>query len=253
MKIKVNDIELFYEIHGEGEQPIIFSHGWMCDSSVWNSQIEFFSKKYKVITYDQRGHGMSDKPKADYSIETLSNDLFSLIQELNLEKVILVGHSMGGMTALTFALNHPDKVSKLVLVGTSAKMSFSGRVQLWIFLHIFSYESFARGMIDFQYFEPSEQVKKKALEGAMKTPKFAAYECFTEFMKNYDIRDRIYEIKVPTLIIVGEKDTATPVKMSQDLNRGIKGSKLQIIPDSKHMVMIDKPKELNGIIEEFIQ
>jgi len=61
-------------------------------------------------------------------------------------------------------------------------------------------------------------------------------------MKNYDIRDRIYEIKVPTLIIVGEKDTATPFKMSQDLNRGIKGSKLQIIPDSKHMVMIDKPR-----------
>jgi pimeloyl-ACP methyl ester carboxylesterase len=98
-----------------------------------------------------------------------SNDLYSLIQELNLEKVILVGHSMGGMTALTFALNHPDKVSKLVLIGTSAKMSFSGRVQLWNMLHIFSYESLARRMIDFQYYEPSEQVKEKALERAMKT------------------------------------------------------------------------------------
>jgi proline-specific peptidase len=239
-------------MHGEGE-PIIFSHGCMSDCSVWNSQIEFFSKKYKVITYDQRGHGISDKPKADYSIETLSNDLYCLIQELNLEKVILVGHSMGGMTALTFALNHLDKVSKLVLVGTSAKMSFSGRIQLRNMLHIFSYESLARRMIDFQYYEPSEQVKEKALERAMKTPKFAAYECFTEFMKNYDIRDRIYEIKVPTLIIVGEKDTATPVEMSQDLNREIKGSKLQIIPDCNHMVMIDKPNELNEIIEEFIK
>jgi pimeloyl-ACP methyl ester carboxylesterase len=142
------NIELYYEMHGEGE-PIIFSHGCMM--------------------------------------------------------------------ALTFALNHLDKVSKLVLVGTSAKMSFSGRIQLWNMLH------------------------------------FLSYECFTEFMKNYDIRDRIYEIKVPTLIIVGEKDTATPVEMSQDLNRGIKGSKLQIIPDCNHMVMIDKPNELNGIIEEFIK
>lgn len=111
--------------------------GCMSDCFVWNSQIEFFSKKYTVITYDQRGHGISDKPKADYSIETLSNDLYCLIEELNLEKVILVGHSMGGMTALTFALNHPDKVSKLVLVGTSAKMSFSGRNQLRDMLHIF--------------------------------------------------------------------------------------------------------------------
>jgi len=250
MKIKVNDIELFYEVHDEGE-PIIFSHGWMCDCSVWNSQIEFFSKKYKVIAYDQRGHGKSDKPKADYSIETLSNDLYSLIQELNLEKVILVGHSMGGMTAITFALNHPDKVSKLVLVGTSAKMNFSGYIQIWIMMHIFSYESFARGIIDLLY-DPSEQVKKEAFDRAMNTPKFVTYDCATEFMKNYDIRDRVSKIKVPTLIVVGEKDKATPVKMSRYLNREIKDSKLKIIPDSKHMVIIDKANELNEIIDMFI-
>jgi len=66
----------------------------------------------------------------------------------------------------------------------------------------------------------------------MKTPKFAAYECFTEFMKNYDIRDQIYKIKVPTLIIVGEEDKATPVEMSQNLIGRIKGSKLRIIADA---------------------
>jgi pimeloyl-ACP methyl ester carboxylesterase len=103
---------------------------------------------------------------------------------------------MGGMTALTFALNHPDKVSKLVLVGTSAKMSSSGRNQLRDMLHIFSYESLARRMIDFQYYEPSEQVKKKALERAMKTPKFAAYECFTAFM---NLSSLVKKIQQPLL------------------------------------------------------
>ena len=252
MKMKVNDIELFYEVRGEDE-PIIFSHGWMCDCSVWNSQIEFFAKKYKVVAYDQRGHGRSDKPKGDYSIQTLSNDMHSLIQKLKLEKVTLVGHSMGGMAALVFALDHPDKVSKLVLVGTSAKMTFSGRIQLWIMMHIYSYESFVRGMIDLLYQEPSEQVMKEAFERAMKTPKFAASECLTEFMKNYDIRDRVSEIKVPTLIIVGEKDGATPAKMSQFLNKEIESSKLQIMSDTKHMPMIDKAKELNEIIQKFIE
>lgn len=251
MKMKVNDIELYYELHGEGE-PIIFSHGWMCDCSVWNSQIEFFSKKYKVIAYDQRGHGRSDKPEGDYSIQTLSNDLHSLIQKLNLEKVTLVGHSMGGMTALVFALGHPDKISKLVLVGTSAKMNFLGRIQGWIMMHILSQESFARGMIDFWHYEPSEQAKKGALDRAMKTPKFVVYECFTEFMTNYDIRNRVSKIKVPTLIIIGDKDKATPVEMSQCINREIEGSKLKIINDSKHMVMIDKANELNEIIDTFI-
>ncbi len=252
MKLKVNDIQLYYEVHGEGD-PIIFSHGWMCDCSVWNSQIEFFSKKYKVITYDQRGHGRSDKPEGNYSIQTLSNDMHSLIQKLNLEKVTLVGHSMGGMAALVFALDHPDKISKLVLVGTSAKMTFSGRIQLWIMMHIFSYESFTRGMIDIWHYEPSEQVKKEALERAMKTPKFAAYECSSEFMTNYNITGRVSKIKVPTLIIVGDKDNATPVEMSKYLNKEIEGSKLKIIPDSKHMVMIDKFKEFNETLEEFIK
>ncbi len=244
--MKVDSIELYYEVHGEGE-PIIFSHGWMKDCSIWKSQIEFFSKKYKVIVYDHRGHGMSDKPKGDYSIQTLSNDLYSLVQELNLEKVTLVGSSMGGMVALTFALDHPDKVSKLVLVGATAKMSLSMRIFLWIMLHIFSYETFARGSVDYDYYEPSEQVKKEAFDRAMKTPKFVACECFTEFTKNYDIRNRVSKIKVPTLIIVGEKDKSTPVEMSRYLNKEIEGSKLKVVPDSKHMVMIDKPKEFNEI------
>ena len=66
-KIKVNDVELYYEMHG-----IIFVHGWMDDCSAWNSQIDFFAKNYKVITYDHRGHGRSDKPKGGYSIQALS-------------------------------------------------------------------------------------------------------------------------------------------------------------------------------------
>ncbi len=251
MKIKVDDIELYYEVHGEGE-PIIFSHGWMGECPVWNSQIEFFSKKYKVIAYDHRGHGKSDKPKANYSVETLSNDLYSLIQGLDLKKVTLVGHAMGGMTALTFALNHPDKVSKLVLVGTTAKQSLSMRLSLWIMMHIFSYESFIQIGINHNFSQPTEQTRKEAFNRAIKTPKPVAYECLKE-SKNYDIRDRVSEIKIPTLIIVGENDKSTPIEMSQYLNREIEGSKLKIIPQSKHIVMIDKPKELNEIIEEFIR
>jgi len=252
MKMKVNDIELYYEVYGEGE-PLILCHGWMDDCSIWKSQIEFFAKKYKVIVYDHRGHGKSDKPEKNYSIQTLSNDLYSLIQKLNLEKIMIMGNSMGGMTAMVFALGHPDKVSKLVLVGTTARMAFSIRVQLWIMMHILPYESFARGVIDYKYYEPSEQVIKEAMERALRTPKYAAHECSLEFTKNYDSRDRISKIKVPTLIIVGDKDKITPVEMSQHLSRKIEGSKLEIIPNSKHIPMIDKVKELNEITEKFIR
>jgi len=127
MRIKANDVELYYEQHGEGE-PIIFSYGWLDDCSVWSSQIEHFSERYNTIVYDHRGHGRSDKPEGDYSMQTLSNDLHALIEKLGLNDVILVGHSMGGVTALTYTLDHPDKVSKLVLVDPGALAGPIGKI-----------------------------------------------------------------------------------------------------------------------------
>lgn len=250
MKVKANDIELYFEESGEGD-PIIFVHGWMEDYSMWSSQIEYFSREHRVIAYDQRGHGRSDKPEKGYSIRTLSDDLYSFTQNLNIERFTLIGHSMGGMTAMVFALDHPEKISRLILIGTDAKSTLSLRIMLWTLLHVLPYSTFAEGS-DIKYFKPSEKMKKEATERALRTPKYAAYECFKEFCTNYDIRDRVSGIKVPTLIIVGDKDNLTPIKLSQYMNRQIKGSKLIIIPDSKHMPMIEKPEKVNAIIDEFI-
>ncbi len=250
MKVKAHDIELYFEESGEGD-PIIFVHGWMEDYSMWSSQIEYFSREHRVIAYDQRGHGRSDKPEKGYSMQTLSDDLYSFTQNLNIERFTLTGHSMGGMTAMVFALDHPEKISKLILIGTDAKSTLSLRIMLWTLLHVLPYSTFAEGS-DIKYFKPTEKMKKEAAERALRTPRYAAYECFKEFCINYDIRDRVSGIKMPTLIIVGDKDNLTPIKLSQYMNRQIKGSKLIIIPDSKHMPMIEKPEKVNAIIDEFI-
>jgi 3-oxoadipate enol-lactonase len=250
VKVKANGIELYCEEHGEGD-PIVFVHGWMEDYSMWSSQIDYFSREHRVIVYDQRGHGRSDKPEKGYSIQTLSDDLYFLTQNLNIERFTLIGHSMGGMTAMVFALDHPEKVSKLILIGTDAKSTLSLHIILWILLHVLPYSNFAEGS-DIKYYRPSDQMKKEAVERALRTPKYAAYECFKEFCTNYDIRDRVSDIKIPTLIIAGDKDSLTPVKMNQYLNRQIEGSKLIIISDSKHMPMIEKPDMVNAIVDEFI-
>ena len=251
MKLKANEIELYYKEEGKGS-PIVFIHGWMDDHSTWNSQIEYFSKNYRVIAYDQRGHGRSDKPEKGYSIETLSNDLYNLTQKLNIGQFTLVGHSLGGMAAMVFALEHPEKVSKLVLVCTGAKSDASMRIMLWVLIHALPYNIFADGSVDFKYYKPSKQIKTEAIDRALRTPKYAACECLREFCSNYDIRERVSSIKVPTLIIVGDKDTSTPVVMSRYLRREIEGSKLAIIPDSKHMPMIDRADMVNGLIGEFL-
>jgi 3-oxoadipate enol-lactonase len=251
VKLKANEIELYYNEEGKGS-PIVFIHGWMDDHSMWNYQIDFFSKNYRVIAYDQRGHGRSDKPQNGYSIKTLSDDLNNFTQKLNVGKFTLVGHSLGGMAAMLFALEHPEKVSKLVLISTGAKSDTSMRIMLWVLIHALPYSIFADGSVEFKYFKPSKQIKAEALDRALRTPKYAACKCLREFSTNYDIRDRVSSIKVPTLIIVGDKDTSTPVVMSRYLRREIEGSKLAIIPDSKHMPMIERADMVNEVIGEFL-
>lgn len=249
MRTEVNGVELYYEQHGQGD-PIIFIHGWLDDHSVWDSQVKRFSPKHSIITYDHRGHGDSDKPRHDYSVQTLANDLHSLMQHLNLEKATLVGHSMGGFTAMTFTLTHAEKVSSLVLVCTTARMSFMTRCARFISFFV-PHRMQGRMSIRFKYQRTSQEIVENVLRMAKNIPKYAAAESYRDITK-YDIRNRVCEIKVPTLIVTGEKDRGTPVSMSQYLHNQIEGSRLHVIPDCAHMPMIEKPDELNQTLEDFL-
>jgi pimeloyl-ACP methyl ester carboxylesterase len=252
--MKIDNIELYCEPHGEGK-PIVFSHGWLEDCSIWDSQVKHFSKNYALIPYDHRGHGRSDKPKAgggNYSVQVLSNDLYALIQKLNLEKSILVGFSLGGFAAILLALEHPDKISKLVLVGATARMALSTSAKFWVFgIHIYGWERYLRMSCKYRFYKPPKQMVNEELARVLKVDKSIALECWRELTENYDVRDKVSKIDVPTLIIVGEKDEVN-LEASRYLNREIKGSELRIIPNSGHTVMIEKPQEFNQILEEFI-
>ena len=249
MRTKINDIELYYELHGEGE-PVIFSHGWLDDCSIWDSQVEALARKHAVITYDHRGHGRSDSPKGSYAVQVLANDLSALMNRLGLERATLVGFSLGGMAALVFALEHPNRVAKLVLVGTTARMASLVHV-IGVLRHVLPYKTVARIVLKFRFGKPSRQMSEDALARAMKTDKAAAYECLEEFTKNYDIRDRVVEIKIPTLIVVGEKDKIN-LRASEYLHKKIDGSELRVIPTCGHTVMVEKPETFNQILEEFV-
>jgi len=249
--MKIDDVELYYELHGKGE-PTVFSHGWLEDCSIWSSQVEHFAKNNTVVLYDHRGHGRSDKPKGEYSLQVLSNDLHSLIQKLRLEKVTLVGFSLGGMAALVFTLEHPDKVSKLILVGTTAKMALFPLLIVRVLRYVLPYKTVARMMCRRRFCKPSEQMVEDELARAMRVDSYVAYECLKAFTKNYDVRDRVSKIEVPTLVIVGEKDKIN-LEASRYLNKEIKGSELQIMPGFGHTVMIENPEEFNRILEEFVR
>ena len=250
MKAEINDIQVYYEDHGQGE-PVIFIHGWLDDSSVWKPQVEALAGGHRAIIYDHRGHGQSDKPKGSYSIKTLANDLHALIQKLDMDKVILVGHSMGAMTSILFALDHPDRVSRLVLAGATARCSFTMRAAT-VLRHIIPYRKFIEQAQRSGYYMPSEQLISNGLKMAFNTPKYAVYACLDEFTNKYDVRYRVSKIVVPTVIVVGEQDKNTPLAMSRFLSAEINGSILRVIAGSGHEVMVEKPEEFTQVLGEFL-
>src|SRR5712692_10433966 len=118
--IKVNDIHMYYEIHGEGE-PLVLIVGLGTDISEWDGIIRWLAKKYRVLAFDNRGAGRTDKPDMPYSIEMMADDTEGLMNALAMQRAHILGISMGGRTALALALRHPQRVKRLVLVSTSAK------------------------------------------------------------------------------------------------------------------------------------
>jgi len=117
-KVSANGIEIYYEIHGEGE-PLVLIEGLGYSTWMWYKQIEELSKRFKVIIFDNRGVGETEKPDEEYSISLFSNDLAELLSELNVESAHILGVSMGGFIAQEFALKYPKMVEKLILCSTS--------------------------------------------------------------------------------------------------------------------------------------
>jgi 3-oxoadipate enol-lactonase len=251
VRVKSNGIELFTEVNGDGD-PLVLSHGWMSDQTQWKAQVTLLSRHHKVIAYDHRGHGSSDKPKDGYSMTVLAEDIIGLLDALGLDKATIVGHSMGGMASLVLAIEHPERVSRLVLVETSAKNDFSMYMRLGVEDALRSDDSMADWMVSLAHRDPSDQVRKETLARASQVPVEISRECLRQFMTHYDVRKDLGQIEAPTMIVVGEKDSMTPVKMAQVLHRGIAGSSLEIIPEGKHMPMIDDQATFNHILSEFL-
>jgi 3-oxoadipate enol-lactonase len=111
---KVGDINIYYEIHGKGE-PLVLIYGYAADSGLWFRQIPILSKKYRIIAFDNRGVGRSDKPDIPYTMAMMAGDIAGLLDTIGIDTAHIFGISMGGMIAQHFALNYPQRVISLIL------------------------------------------------------------------------------------------------------------------------------------------
>ncbi|MGE5306281.1 MAG: alpha/beta fold hydrolase [Alphaproteobacteria bacterium] len=259
------DLKLYYEVHGEG-RPFLFISETACHGEVWKPyQIPEFSRDHRVIIYDQRGTGRTDKPSVEYSTKTLADDAAALLDHLGADQAIVYGHSMGGRIAQLVALDHPHKVSKLILASSGASHTSRG-IPLKMCLELVEkgYEKYARahavriGFTEKFVREHPERVEEFLKIRLANLPPLESYLLHVMARQAHDTGDRLKDIRVPTLVMVGDDEAHTTSDIShwasaEILARSIPNAKLVVLPDSGHYYFFAKPEETNRVIREFLR
>ncbi|HEX2897798.1 MAG TPA: alpha/beta hydrolase [candidate division Zixibacteria bacterium] len=250
------DFKLYFEEHGQGE-PIIFLHGFTLDRRVWGPQIKFFSASYRVIVVDARGHGKSDAPKTDYGRTFRIDDLLRLFEHLNIKKAHLVGLSMGGSTAIGFALKHQELLKSLTLVSTGAAGFKPGRKVARVdeVAKGEGVESARKYWLEWNliYYKDKHQDVGKLLKKMIEEHSGAVWADSKRgnYPRMNDL-EHVNEITVPTLLIAGEKDKIF-VPLAEELHKKIKGSRLEIMKGAGHILNLEFPQEFNREVESFLK
>ena len=247
-----------YDFKKENESnPIVFIHGVGLAKEIWSPQIEFF-KDHNVITYDLIGHGKTPLQKAQLNFEDFTKQLLNLIKELEINKIHLVGFSLGSLIARHFAATHGDKLSSLVLHGSIYKRSeeqkrvVQNRFELIKTSRPTSQDRALRRWFSDNFIKENKEVYEKIysmLKDNELNNILKAYKLFV----NYDDDDEILnDIQVNTLVTTGQHDVGSTTDMAKNLSEKIKGAKFIEIKNGKHMCNIECSEEFNKTIELFV-
>jgi 3-oxoadipate enol-lactonase len=254
----VNGIDIYYEIHGEGE-PVIFGNGVFSNTLGWINQTPVFSKEYQVILYDMRGQGQSEKPEGAYSFDLHADDQKALLDELGIDKVHHVGISYGAELGLFFAIKYPKLLKSLVVCSA---VSYVGTLlfemaQLWRYVcKLGDPELFYKATVPLNFAETFIRENTALLKTAKVRYAQLEYPALVRLMDAFlklDITEKLNQIKIPTCIIAGEKDILKPAyPYSNLIHERIPQSEMAIVRDSGHAVTFERPKEFNSIVLGFL-
>lgn len=259
MKIaKINNTHIHYSDSGPQNGPVIvFSHSLGSDYRLWDRLAGYLEKKFRIIRYDNRGHGLSDVSKTPYSIKLLTDDLVGLLDYLKIDKSIICGISVGGMIAQQLAVSNPNLVQGLVLCNTSPKI---GTEEFWQdrinTIESDGIDAVADAIVD-RWFSTKFRTDKKAeVKGwknvLIRTTK-EGYLATCKAIRAADLTGSSEKINVPVLCLAGSEDLATPVKDVQDMAMMINDATFKRIDGAGHLPPIEKPEMVAFHISEFIK
>ncbi len=257
--IQVNDIKMYYEIHGDGI-PLVFANGIFANTLSWFNQTPVFSKRYKVILYDMRGQGQSDHPEGKYSFDLHVEDQRTLLEKLNIRKFHHVGISYGSEVGIYFTLKYPEMVDSLTICSgvTYLEPYLQYITHLWKnACSLADPLAFFYSTVPFNFSITYVNNNQEVFEQAKERYKVLDYPAFVRLLDAFfeaNIKtDQLEKIKVPCCIIGGEKDIIKPPDpYSELMHKHLPYSELHVIPETGHVVIWEKPSEFNSIVLNFL-
>ena len=241
----------------EAGTALVFINSLGSDLRIWEGVIAAFANRHPVIGYDKRGHGLSDCPTGPYTLRDHTNDLAGLLAHVEVPNAILIGVSVGGMIALDFALRYPERVKALVLCDTGAKI---GTADYWTeriaAVRQKGLEPLAGTILTRWFSSTFAQSHPAAYRGyynmLTRTP-VEGYAATCEALRDADLRDAIHAIQIPSLVLCGDQDLATPPSLGRTLAAALPNARFDLIENAGHLPSLEQPAVLAAKIEQFLE
>jgi len=259
MNITVNGISVHYTLEGPASGPVItMSNSLASNLSMWEPQLPVLTSRYRVLRYDTRGHGGTDATAGPYSLEELSEDVRALLQALGITRTHFIGLSMGGMIGQIIALKYPQMLQSLVLcdtmsrVPTEAKPLWDDRIHT---AETGGMEPLVEPTLARWFTEPFRQKGSPVLDQVrtmIRSTPPRGYTGCCHAIAALNLTDHLKPIALPTLVIVGEDDPATPVAASHVIHEQIRGSELVILKSAAHLPNLEQPEAFNQAVTAFL-
>jgi 3-oxoadipate enol-lactonase len=253
--VRINGVLLHYRVSGPvGAPALAFVNSLGTDSRIWDAVTERLGARYRILCYDKRGHGLSDAPPGDYSLDDHLDDLTGLLDHVGFESIGLVGVSIGGLIGQGLALRAPQRLNGLVLCNTAPKVGdaamWNARIDTVLARGT---TAIADAVMERWFSETFRRERADELAGwrnLFVRTDAAGYAATCATLRDTDLTAAIAGIDLPTLVVAGSEDQSTPVALVRDCASRIAGARFEIL-NSGHIPSIEQPEALATLIDAF--